>query len=607
MNRRVLVEIKTFNEVPKYDPQSGRWKIVKEILPNGKECEVIYRKGSGGMNKQQLDGLAAKGIMASPFAFCADLNQRVYDATPDIVCHQDVAIKLRDGVTIYADIYMPKKIAGPYPLIMSWSPFGKRPFDAHPGTDTRLPGVPPHAVSNMTKFESADPGYWCHYGYAVANIDPRGVGNSEGDACDFGNQDGPDGYDFIEWAAGQEWSSGKVTMFGNSGVCMPIWRIAAEQPPHLTCIGAWEGTGDMYRESLTLGGIDAPVFNNNMVSGMACKTWIEDNPNMLATHPFIDDYWQERIPKWKKISCPAYIAAGLCHMHLRGSLEAFRRISSPKKWLRMHRDMEWPDAYNPDNLYDLRRFYDRYMKDVRNGWEFTPKVRVDVLDAFDYDFREKRKEDDFPLKRTEYRKIYLDAATHSASYTPFTNHSEVTYDPKTDTTTFDIKFEEETEITGYISLRLFVECRGHYNMDLLPWIKKLGQKGEYIPVYCMGLPFRGAWAYARCTHRELDPEWSSDFQPVQAHHREERMEPGRIYPVDIEFYPHARIWHKGESLRLEIAGRFIVTEWSEDPHMVIQTDNGEGIHVIHTGGEYGSYLQIPFIPPKYTSGEYTYI
>ena len=40
--------------------------------------------------------------------------------------------------------------------------------------------------------------------------------------------------------------------------------------------------------------------------------------------------------------------------------------------------------------------------------------------------------------------------------------------------------------------------------------------------------------------------------------------------------------------------------------MVFDTDNGEGKHVIHTGGEYGSYLQIPFIPPKYKSGDYEY-
>ena len=35
-----------------------------------------------------------------------------------------------------------------------------------------------------------------------------------------------------------------------------------------------------------------------------------------------------------------------------------------------------------------------------------------------------------------------------------------------------------------------------------------------------------------------------------------------------------------------------------------KTDNGDGIHVIHTGGEHDSYLQIPVVPPKYQVGDY---
>ena len=182
----------------------------------------------------------------------------------------------------------------------------------------------------------------------------------------------------------------------------------------------------------------------------------------------------------------------------------------------------------------------------------------------------------------------------------------MSYDPKTETTTFDIKFDEDTEIIGYMKLHLNVECRGHNNMDLFPWVKKLGQNGEYIPVHCMGENYRGAWGYFRCSRRELDPKWSTDFQPVQAHRKDEPMEPGKIYPIDIEFFPHSRIWHKGETLRVEIQGRFIYTEWFEDDHMVFDLDNGDGTHVIHTGGEYQSYLQIPYIPPKYQSGDYIY-
>jgi predicted acyl esterase len=122
----------------------------------------------------------------------------------------------------------------------------------------------------------------------------------------------------------------------------------------------------------------------------------------------------------------------------------------------------------------------------------------------------------------------------------------------------------------------------------------------------MGAPFRGAWGFLRCSHRGLDEKYASDFQPVHAHTEVEPFKPGEIVPVDVEFYPHSRIWHKGEQLQIRIAGRFIKTDWFHDTDMNHVTDNGDGIHVIHTGGQYDSYLQIPVIPPKYQVGDYLY-
>jgi len=571
---------------------------------SGKDIEVIYRKGSPGKTKEEIDSMRARGERAHLFKFCAPLNFRTYEAAEGIVCHQDVVMKLRDGTKIYSDIYLPKNLHEKVPVIISWSMFGKRPSE---GMDEwKLMGVPPGAVSPMTKFESADPGYWCRMGYAVANVDPRGVGNSEGYVNNFGIQEGKDGYDYIEWIAKQDWCNGRVAMFGNSGVAMTIWWIAAEQPPHLACAGAWEATGDMYRESLAPGGIDCSAFNEDIITGVACNTYIEDLPSMLKEHPFIDEYWESKIPRWENIRIPVYICAGWCHFHLRGSIEAFRRIRSTKKWLRAHREFEWPDTYHRDNIEDLHKFFDRYLKDIRNGWEFTPRVRLDVMDAYGYDYAVRREEEQFPLARTQYRKLYLDAASGKASYEPFNAESEVSYNPSNEEVVFDYKFTEETEITGYMKLKLWVECRNHDDMDMFIWIKKLGQNGEYIPVHSMREAYRGAWGYLRVSHRELDPKWSTDFQPVQAHRREQKLSPGEIVPVEIEIWPHSRIWHKGESIRIEIAGRFIQTEWFEDTKLIFKTNNGSGTHVIHTGGKYDSFLQIPVIPPKYVSGDYVY-
>jgi predicted acyl esterase len=581
--------------------------IYEKRVFNGEEFEVPFAKGRPGKTREEMDEMRARGEvnadpMAAMFSFCAKLNPRSYEAAPGIICDQDVAVTLRDGIVIYADIYRPvttEKV----PCIVSWGYFGKRPAEGQ--DEWKLMGVPPKTVSTMAKFEAADPGYWCHYGYAVANVDPRGVGNSGGNLNLWGTQDARDGYDFIEWAAQQSWCNGKLTMFGNSGVCMCHWKIAAEQPPHLACLAAWEGQGDLYRESYCCGGIPNPSYEANIIKEVACKTWVEDTVTMVNKYPLMNEYWKDKEVKWSNIKVPAYVTAGWVHHHLRGSVEGFRRIRSPKKWLRMHRDFEWPDDYRTENLEELHRFYDRYLKDIYNGWEFTPRVRMDVMDAFAYDLYSRRTENEFPLDRTVYKKLYLNAKDGDGGFEPFGDESEAAYDPKTETTVFNIPVKEDIEISGYIKLHLWVECRGHDNMDLFPWVIKLGQNKEYIPIECMGAPFRGAWGFLRCSHRDLDAR-ATDFQPIHGHTKREPMKPGEIFPVDVEFYPHSRVWHKGEYIQVLLAGRFIKTEWFHDVAMNHEVDNGNGMHVIHTGGNYDSYLQIPVVPPKYTSGDYIY-
>ena len=298
-----------------------------------------------------------------------------------IHCDQDVPVKLRDGTVIYTDVYRPVDATN-LPAIVAWSPYGKRHGFAPKGAQSFLAlGVPPGTTSPMAKFEGPDPAYWCHHGYAVLNPDARGAGNSQGDVLCVGTQDGKDAYDFIEWVAAQEWCNGKVGMAGNSWLAMVQWYTAAEKPPHLTCIAPWEGCSDVYREFICTGGIPEPGFNEFLLSGFRGSGRVEDYVAMLREHPLMNGYWEDKVARFEDIEMPAYITAGWSHFHLRGSIEAFRRIASPKKWLRVHRDFEWPDAVMPEHLEDLRRFFDRYLKDIHNGWEVTPRGRIEVMDA----------------------------------------------------------------------------------------------------------------------------------------------------------------------------------------------------------------------------------
>ncbi len=154
----------------------------------------------------------------------------------DIVLEKDVAVTLRDGVTIYVDVLRPAG-TGKVPVIIAWSPYGKSEGTA-PGVAGifGLVGLDSGVLSGLEKCEGPDPAYWCAHGYAICNPDARGIAESGGDSFLWDRQEGRDCHDLIEWLAAQDWCTGKVAMSGTSYLAASQWFTAAEQPPHLTAI-----------------------------------------------------------------------------------------------------------------------------------------------------------------------------------------------------------------------------------------------------------------------------------------------------------------------------------------------------------------------------------
>lgn len=109
-----------------------------------------------------------------------------------IIFEKDLPITLRDGVTIYADVFRPTSSdeeAHTVPAVLAWSPYGKQ-GNGMQSLD-RVPwraGVPRENTSDLEKFEGLDPAEWCPRGYAIVNVDSRGVGNSDGDMYMLGSQ-----------------------------------------------------------------------------------------------------------------------------------------------------------------------------------------------------------------------------------------------------------------------------------------------------------------------------------------------------------------------------------------------------------------------------------
>lgn len=504
----------------------------------------------------------------------------------DIIWERDTGVKMRDGVTIYADIFRPVD-GKELPAILSWSPYGKTIPQLAP------PGVGPGVVSGLQKFEGPDPAYWCNHGYSVINVDSRGSFYSEGDIHYWGTSEADDCYDFIEWTAAQEWCNGKVAMSGNSWLGIIQWFAAAQNPPHLAAIAPWEGHIDLYRYDIRRGGIADTAFNNMNASSLIGKNRIDDMTAMAYKYPLMNAYWEDRSAKLEQITMPAYIVASWGGHH---TIDAFRRISSKEKWLRVHNTGEWPDYY--EYTEDLRCFYDYYLKGIENGWGKTPRVRLSILDPGGTD-QVNRLEKDWPLPGTKYEKLYLDALNRTLTPEPVIKESSFRYkaDDGQSEVTFTIDFKKDTEFIGYVSLRLWVEAESANDADIFVLVHKLDASGK---------PVNGGWGFIgpdgrlRASHRKLDTKRSTPWFPYHPHDKEELLKPGQIVPLDIEIRPIGMKWRVGEQLHLIIAGYNVLGRFRQGGPggMVLAPPltHNEGYYIIHTGGRYESYLLMPRVP-----------
>jgi uncharacterized protein len=406
-------------------------------------------------------------------------------------------------------------------------------------------------------------------------------------------------------------------MSGNSWLAIAQWFIAAEQPPHLAAIAPWEGWTDLFRCDVVRGGIPDIGFNEHMLSLFAGHGRVEDIPGMVRQYPLMNSYWEGKIPRLESIRIPAYVVGSWTNLiHGIGTLAGFRRIASIDKWLRVHNSHEWTDYYK--NVDDLRRFFDQYLKGVASGWPLTPRVRLAVLDPGGEDVVN-RAEGEFPLARTQYRSLYLNAATATLRTEAASDETQAEYrsEDGAGRLSFTYRFPEDTELTGYFALRLWVEAPEANDMDIYVEVRKLSRFGRrglsrnirpanplvawvLEQLYRLGkakfgmMFFSGAKGMHRVSQRRTDPAKSTEAEPFHTFMTPEKLQAGEIAPVDIQIWPMGMKWRAGEQLQLLIAGHKLSTV--ELPGLVPPEAVNKGRHIVHTGGRYDSQLVVPFVP-----------
>lgn len=531
---------------------------------------------------------------------------------------------MRDGTILRADVFLPADRPGPFPALLPWSPFGKTGTGILKIPDFTFIGVTQEKMSGYEKWEAPDPAEWCSRGYAIVNVDTRGIFDSKGDIFVYGTQEGRDGHDTIEWIGTQEWCTGKVALVGNSWLATTQWLIAAEQPPHLTAIAPWEGMGDYYRESICRGGIPNHAFWDFLIGTFNGRNQREDPGAMVEKYPMFNAYWADKKPKLQNIKIPMYVLASYSTgLHTVGSIRGWQYSSTPAKdkWLRIHPTQEWHDIYQTDGNDDLQRFMDHYLKGSDNGWQYTPKVRLSLLryNAPPISFRA---EDTYPPSRVRYDTLYLDAQNQTMSKEQSSTEMSVDYQSDSwddDGVRFKFTFDHATELIGYSKVKLFMSCKDLDDMDVYVILRKLDKNGKALLNYNIppqdwphgtkqsDMPWQNIYihlgqngrlrASKRATAEEpgLTAEMRKTRSPAEIYHphdKEEKVPPGEVVELDIGIWPAGVVFEAGESLALEVKGHDPMAP--EFPQLERAMPNlNKGRHVVHTGGRYASSLLLP--------------
>ena len=203
------------------------------------------------------------------FILCALLLAvAAYGQTYTVVTDHAVPAKMRDGVTLIADVYCPKA-DGKFPVQLQRTPYN------------RIGGA--RSAEQMAE-----------HGYVVIIQDTRGRFDSQGEFYPF-RFESQDGYDSVEWAASLPYSNGKVGTFGGSYVGATQMLAAIAKPPHLVAIFPYVTASEYYDGWTYQSGALMQWFASSWTSGLAVDTLrrkaggLQDAKQWTASLP-IDGY-----------------------------------------------------------------------------------------------------------------------------------------------------------------------------------------------------------------------------------------------------------------------------------------------------------------------------
>lgn len=517
----------------------------------------------------------------------------------ELLTELDIEIRVRDGGSVFANVFRPGA-EGRFPAIITLGPY---PKDIHfsKWNPAAWPHLPDH--NEHMHWETVDPEWWVPQGYAVIRCDTRGTGKSPGRPRLLSRQEAEDFYDCVEWAGTQAWSNGKVAVMGVSYFAMNAWRVAAQRPPHLAAIVPWEGAVDLYRDANRHGGI----FSSGFLRLWGANTRRHQNDGGVTDpSPLPAELLNERMarstPDLADIEVPLLSAGnwGGAGLHLRGNVEGFVGAGSQHKFLQLHCGDHVGPFYSLEGRLVQLRFLEQFLRGVDTGILREPPIRLAIRG--DHDSYRWRYEHEWPLARTHWTELRLDASSLALSASQPSAASARSYEAEPGKAPDKLQFttpalEQDLEVTGPLKLKLWVSTTSD-DADLFVVVRNLRPDGSEVtfPGSRPGGGSRVAVAYGwlRLSHRKLDPLRSKPYRPYLSHDELQKVHSREPVAAEVEILPTSAVFARGHRLVVEIASHddAMIMFQHDDPSDRIQ----RGTVTLHTGGPFDAHILLPVIP-----------
>ncbi len=231
-------------------------------------------------------------------------------------------VPMRDGTRLNTFVFLPEAGEPRWPVILHRTPYGIAAADAPHKFDHTHAWLPnptePMRGSILRGWKAV-----VEHGYAAVYQDCRGRNGSEGEDRVYAD-DANDGYDTLDWIAGQDWSNGRVGMSGSSAGATTTFAAASTRHPSLRAFFAQAGGSSIY---------DDVIYEGQAIEMERLWLWVAKNiPGLSASH-------REAVMARFKIGAAELDRAAASAAQRYNRLDASRQASLPfidsPDWLRL--------------------------------------------------------------------------------------------------------------------------------------------------------------------------------------------------------------------------------------------------------------------------------